>query len=127
MVSKSNQEQRVYRNENGVCIVSFAKKVVNESQKLSNNPEGKFIIYKSEDNVENLSESEMKDPLLVWNQFSIYKKNLKNIRVFIKIVNLYAMLKVMRITQSIKKNPNRDNSFITNLLFQQNGHLWPFL
>ena len=65
MVSKSNQEQRVYRNENGVCIVSFAKKVVNESQKLSNNPEGKFIIYKSEDNVENLSESEMKDPLLV--------------------------------------------------------------
>ena len=64
MVSKSNQDQRVYRNENGVCIVSFAKKVVNESQKLSENPDGKIIIYKSEDNVENMSESEMKDPLL---------------------------------------------------------------
>ena len=66
MVPKSNQDQRVYRNENGVCIVSFAKKVVNESQKLSDlNLDGKFMIYKSEDDVENMSESEMKDPLLM--------------------------------------------------------------
>ena len=66
MVSKSNQDQRVYRNENGVCIVNFAKKVVNESQKLSDlNLDGKFMIYKSEDDVENMSESEMKDPLLM--------------------------------------------------------------
>ena len=65
-VIKTKQDQRVYRNENGVCIVSFAKKVVNESQKLSNlNLDGKFMIYKSEDDVENMSESEMKDPLLM--------------------------------------------------------------
>ena len=66
IVSKHNQDQRVYRNENGVCIVSFTKKVINESQKLSDpNLDGKFIIYNSKDNVENLSESEMKDPLLM--------------------------------------------------------------
>ena len=63
---KDNQDHRVYRNENGICIVSFAKKVVNESQKLSDlNLDGKFMIYKSEDDVENMSESEMKDPLLM--------------------------------------------------------------
>ena len=63
---ETKQDQRVYRNENGVCIVSFAKKVVNESQKLSDlNLDGNFIIYNSKDNVENLSESEMKDPLLM--------------------------------------------------------------